>query len=137
MNRHKKPQDFPKMKNCKAQKFYVLGLASLVWLVSFCQAQPVSIIQFTATNFVVNKAAGRVIVTVQRTPGSATNYTTDIIYQTWDGSARSGIDYVSTSGTLSWTFYELCAKSFSVPIISSGVGATNKSFFVGLSTGPT
>jgi hypothetical protein len=80
---------------------------------------------------------GRIIVTVQRTPGSASIYSTDVNYRTGNGTALAGIDYVGKSGTLSWNAGQLCAKSFSVPIASSGMGTTNKFFTIGLYTGPT
>jgi len=136
--------DMETMKNEMKQFFPLkMKMCSTVWLAflslfaPICIAQPVSIMQFTTTNFAINKAAGRIIVTVLRTPGPDTNYNSDVSYQTWDGTAIAGIAYISKSGNLSWNAWDLCAKSFSVPIISSGIGATNKLFSVGLNMGPT
>lgn len=119
----------------KIQKLNPVWLSAFLSLTACCYAQVATYVQFTTTNFVVNRSAGRVIVTVQRPLNLKTN-STDVSYQTYDGTALVGVDYLSTSGILQWNAFELCAKSFSVPIIKSEVGTTNISFLVKLSTGP-
>lgn len=112
----------------------MLYLCGFLWSAPLCLAIT-NTIQFAATNLLVNRSADRVVVIVQRAPGSATNIFTDVSYTTYNGTALSGIDYLAKSGVLTWN-NEFCAKAFSIPIFSGGSGNTNKYFFIGISPGP-
>jgi ELWxxDGT repeat protein len=55
-------------------------------------------VQFAATGFAVDDNAGTATITVTRTAGAEGSIT--IPYSTSDGTARAGVDYIATSGTL-------------------------------------
>jgi hypothetical protein len=116
------------------QKGAIVLLGSLLWLAPTCYAQTNSF-QFTATNYIVTRTSSGILVTVQRTPGSAVQVSSDVTYSTHNGTARAGVDFVSKSGTLQWHSFELCEKSFFVPKI--GNTTTNISLIVSLTSGPT
>lgn len=62
-------------------------------------------------------------VTVNRAGGSAGVAT--VKYATSNGTAHSGTDYTSTTGTLTWGAADAAAKTFSIPIIAAGSGGNN------------
>lgn len=78
-----------------------------------------STLQFTLSNTSVNEADGTIQLTVTRTGSSSGDVSVD--YATSNGSAVSGLDFISTSGTLSWVNGETSAKSFLVPIIDDTI----------------
>ncbi len=77
-------------------------------------------LQLSAATLNVNENAGTTTITVKRTGGSAG--ATTVAYATSAGTATaatscaSGVDYVTTSGTLSWTDGETADKTFTVTI---------------------
>ena len=75
-------------------------------------------VQFNATNYVVNEAAGSVTVTVTRS-GNTSNSAT-INYATSNGTADSSSDYVSTSGTLQFAPGET-TRTFIVSIVDDAL----------------
>lgn len=70
---------------------------------------------FTATTFSVNEAQGSVDVTVSRSGGSDGAASVD--YRTVDGSASAGVDYASTTGTLSWLDGESANRAIQIAIL--------------------
>jgi aryl-phospho-beta-D-glucosidase BglC (GH1 family) len=62
-------------------------------------------------------------VTVNRIAGSAGAAT--VKYATSNGTASSGTDYSSTTGTLTWGAADAAAKTFSIPIVTAGSGGKN------------
>ncbi len=75
-----------------------------------------------------------VTVNVTRTAGSASGAAT-VDYATADGTARAGLDYVATSGTVSFAPGELI-KSFAVQLINDTTDEDTQAFNVTL-TNPT
>jgi hypothetical protein len=70
-------------------------------------------IQFTSATYTGSEAGGPITITVSRTGGTVGAVTVD--YATSPGgTAIAGMDYVATSGTLSWANGEGGTKSFTV-----------------------
>jgi hypothetical protein len=89
-------------------------------------------LQFSASNYTTQQNAGSATITVTRTGGSLgavqVGYAT-----TSGGTAVSGQDYISTSGTLSWANGDTSPKTFNVTILNSQQAGTNKTVFLTLS----
>ena len=85
---------------------------------------------FSATNYMVGEGDGNALVTVVRTNGASGTVT--VTYNTAPGSAIPGLNYVTTSGTLTFNNGDT-SKSFQVPIVDNSVAQTNVSFSVVLS----
>jgi uncharacterized delta-60 repeat protein len=73
---------------------------------------------------------GVLSVTVQRTNGGLGGVR--VHYQTVDGSAKSNIDYVPVSGTVSWADCLAGVRFIPIRILDNGVVDGNKNFFVEL-----
>src|SRR5881409_3086817 len=83
-----------------------------IWLAALVNGfgQP-AVIQFSATNYLVNEG-GTAIITVEITWGEcACAYMVD--YATSDGTATAGLDYGTQSGTLRFEYPET-NKSFTI-----------------------
>jgi uncharacterized delta-60 repeat protein len=93
------------------------------------QSSP-SLISFSAATYPVSENAVTAIITVNRTGGSfgavAVNYATS------DGTATAGVDYNSTSGTLSFADGETM-KSFAIFITNDSLTEANETVNLGLS----
>jgi uncharacterized delta-60 repeat protein/uncharacterized repeat protein (TIGR01451 family) len=90
-------------------------------------------LNLSAANFTVNEYETNVVVTVLRTNGSSNPV--EVNYATTDGSGYNGLDYVSSSGTV--TFYDgETVKYITIPILQNYNNHTNASFSLALS-GPT
>lgn len=74
---------------------------------------------FSLDNYVVNEDAGTAVITVERSGGSTGAASVD--YATSDGTAISGTDYTTTSGTLTWADGDSSSKTFSVPINDNSI----------------
>ncbi len=72
--------------------------------------------KLSQANYTVLKSAGKATIAVSRVGGAAG--TVNIGYATTDGTARSGTDYTSTSGTLVFAPGEML-KTFVIPIVTS------------------
>jgi hypothetical protein len=104
------------------------GLADVGWLVQ----QPIqnSTVQFSTAEYSVAETAGTATITVNRTGGldPAT-----IAYSTSDGTALAGVDYLPTSGTLSFAADQTSA-TVTVPILNAGKPGGSELFNLTLST---
>ncbi len=88
-------------------------------------------LNLAAFGYVVNEKAGTLNVTVNRTGG--TTGAVNVNYATEAGTAKSGTEFTSVSGTLSYNDGET-SKSFTVPVTdNSGING-NKNFTVKLSS---
>ena len=89
-------------------------------------------LQFSATSFTVaeNASGGVATITVTRTGGSAG--TVSVSYATRNNTARTGSDYTSASGTLSFAAGET-SKRFSVAIANDSLAEGTESLNVMLS----
>jgi hypothetical protein len=83
------------------------GLADIGW-----ELNNPSIIQFSQSTSIVPNNTGSALVTVSRTGGYAP---VTIQYATSDGTAKAGVDYSATSGSLNFAFGQKVA-AFTVPI---------------------
>jgi len=86
--------------------------------------------EFSSTNYSVGENGSNVVIQVQRlnpATGSAT-----VQYATANGTAVSNIDYLNTSGTLTFANNQPMA-SFSVPILNPNIVEGNKTFLLALS----
>jgi hypothetical protein len=101
------------------------GLADIGWNVA-----ATSPVQFSLSNYSVSEQAGSIQITVTRPAGGATG---TVKYATSDGTARAGVDYTASSGTLTFPAGATTA-TFTVPIHDDQVqGEADESFHVNLS----
>jgi endoglucanase len=77
----------------------------------------------SAATYSVPSGTASLTVSVARSGGSAGAAT--VKYATANGTAASGSDYTSTTGTLTWSAADAAAKTFSIPIITTGSGGKN------------
>ncbi len=85
-------------------------------------------LSFTAGNYTVSEADGQVTVTVRRSGGNAGDVAVN--FATQNGTARAGVDYVSTNGILRWTDRDSAAKTFTIPILNNDIVEGEKTFNV-------
>ncbi len=95
----------------------VLG-APATATVTIADDDPPGLIDFKSLRYDVGETDGQAIVTVQRLGGVGGAVSVD--YQTSDGSATSGADYTTTSGTLNWAAGDGNDKTFTVPVAWDG-----------------
>src|SRR5258705_3002192 len=87
---------------------------------------------FSSSAYSSPEASGTAAITVNRTAG--TQSSVQVSYATVaGGSAASGIDYTSASGTLSWASGDVAPKSFNVPILDDGQAEFNETVNLSLS----
>ena len=86
-------------------------------------------LQFGQTAFSVAKDGGSITITVTRSGGSAGGVTVD--YATSDGTAKAGIDYTATAGTLTFGAGET-SQSFTIPILNDGLVTGDKTVILTL-----
>jgi hypothetical protein len=90
-------------------------------------------IAFSSATYSVKESAVSATITVTRTGG--TQGAVQISYATVPGgTAVAGVDYISTSGTLSWANGDAATKTFSVPIIDNTQANPNKTINLALSS---
>ncbi|MFN7942848.1 MAG: Calx-beta domain-containing protein [Thermoanaerobaculia bacterium] len=88
-------------------------------------------IRFDEPSFEVIEGEVSAVITVERSHGSHGAVSVD--YATSDGSASSGTDYQSASGTLSWANGDESAKTFVVPILGDDLAEGNETVNLALS----
>jgi uncharacterized repeat protein (TIGR01451 family) len=86
--------------------------------------------QFSTNSYVVGENGSNIVIYVTRL--NADTGVASVQYGTSDGSALNQVDYVATSGTLTFQNGQATA-SFTVPILNPGVVEGNKTFNVALS----
>lgn len=91
-------------------------------------------INFSAATYTVAEDEPFVTVFVQRLGGNLGDVS--VQFQTQDGTALAGVDYVSTNGVLRWSDRDTSVRSFRVPIIANDIIESDKTFNVVL-TNPT
>lgn len=88
---------------------------------------------FSSATYNVRESGVTASITVTRTGG--TQGAVQISYATVPGgTAVPGVDYVATSGTLSWASGDAASKNFSVPIIDNTQANPNKTINLALSS---
>lgn len=76
------------------------------------------VIALSSSGYSVNEAAGTVTITLQRQGANTGTVTVD--YATSNGTAQSGVNYTTTTGTKTWTSGDSADKTFTIPIINAG-----------------
>ena len=82
-------------------------------------------LNFSAGTYSTNKHAGAATITVTRTGGSLDLISVQAITTTL-GSATPGYDYTPVTNTLSWNSGDSSPKTFTVPLLTNGVPAPDK-----------
>lgn len=90
-------------------------------------------IQFSSDTYTVNQVEGSATITVTRQGGTAGGV--GVTYATSDGTATSGVNYQTVSGTLFWADGDGTPKTFQVPVFvtPNNGGATNSTVNLALS----
>lgn len=65
----------------------------------------------------VGEADGHVTVVARRSPNGVG--TVSALYATHDGTAHAGVNYTTTTGTFSWSTFDVSDKSVDIPIINA------------------
>jgi hypothetical protein len=89
---------------------------------------------FSATNYMANEGAGSATITVVRTNG--TSGSVSVAYNTVPGTALPGVNYITTSGTLTFNDGDT-TKTFAVPLVVNNLvqGTVNLSMVLSNPTG--
>ena len=87
-------------------------------------------LSFSTTNYTANESDGNAYLTVVRTNG--TSGTVTVAYNTVAGTALPGLNYVTTSGTLSFNNGD-ASKTFAVPLVNNNIAQGPVSLSVVLS----
>lgn len=82
------------------------------------QCQP-GVLQYSASKYSADEAAGLLTVTVTRSGGSAG--AVSVHYASAAGSATAGADYGDVAGTLYWAARDTAPKTFTVPLTDDAV----------------
>jgi uncharacterized delta-60 repeat protein len=104
--------------------------AGMAFLPVTAQAAVANEIGFAVTSASVAESGASLAISVNRTGGVGA---VSVNYATTNGSALSGFDYASTSGTLNWADGDTSAKTFNVPIIADSQLEGDQGFTVELS----
>ncbi|HUJ10721.1 MAG TPA: Calx-beta domain-containing protein [Verrucomicrobiae bacterium] len=88
------------------------------------------IVQFAQSAFTVNQGESNAVITINRTGG--TNTTATVFFGTSDGSAKAGVDYTSTSGTVTFT-KGVSTTTVDVPLLPGNPLSTNQTVNLKLS----
>jgi uncharacterized protein (DUF1800 family) len=89
-------------------------------------------LKLSSPTYTVNQSAGTLTINVNRISGSTGDIT--VAYATSDNSAKSGTDFTTTSGTLSWGAGDSSNKTISIPISNASPFTGNKTFGITLSS---
>lgn len=105
------------------QRLVIVGLSWFNPVGSFADYDYVSLappptVQFSSGDYGVSEDAGPALVTATLSAASSSTVTVD--YITADGTALAGSDYVTTSGTLTFT-PGVTSQTFSVPILDDEI----------------
>lgn len=85
---------------------------------------------FVNTSFSVDETTPSVTLVLQRSNGDSGSVS--VSYHTSNGTAFSGVNYTSTSGTASWGHHTSSNQTFEIPILNSNFSGS-KTFYVNLS----
>jgi len=114
---------------------YALGVpsaATMPFSDNDAAPQPAGTLQFAQSSYQGAEGGLGVTITVNRAGGSSG--AVSVGYATQSGSATTGSDFGSASGTLSWASGDTAAKSFTVPIVDDSTVETTETFTVTLSS---
>ena len=86
--------------------------------------------QFAQSAYTVDEGGGDAVITLVRTGGS--NGTVSVDFSTSDGSAKAGLDYTATNGTVTF-IAGVFTNTFTIPILESSPLETNQTVTLTLS----
>lgn len=89
-------------------------------------------LQWGAASYLVNEQGGSAVLSVTRSNNSSG--AVSVQYATASGTASSGSDFTSTSGTLHWTDGDSTPKTISIPLAADALVEGNETFSVTLSS---
>ena len=101
--------------------------------ITFIDGYYPALVEFAPPAYAVSSNAAQAFVAVTRT---RTSGETSIPFTTVNGTAKANIDYISTSGTLTFHAGE-SVKTFPVDLIANSSGTTNRAFSVRFTAPPT
>jgi uncharacterized repeat protein (TIGR02543 family) len=106
-------------------------------LASYVAGSSSQTVQMSAAGYSIPEGGGQIIIPVYRQGGTTGEVT--VKYTTANGTARSGSDYKSKQGTLSWSAGDSSSRNIVVPIINDKKKEAGETFRVNLSgiTGAT
>lgn len=99
---------------------------------SYTTAATTQTVQMSATSYSVSEGGKLISIPVFR--GGGTTGKVTVKYATSNGTARSGSDYTSKSGTLSWAVGDSSTRTITIPIINNTTKESNETFSVKLSS---
>ena len=117
------------LSNVQPAGISILGLSSAVLTIVDDTARP-GVVAFSPTIFSVMENGGTATIHVVRVNGSSGN--ASVRYTTRDGSARAGLDYLTSSGILNFADGEI-EKLFYVTILDNHVPNPDKTVLLALS----
>lgn len=106
-------------------------------LASYVAGSSTQTVLLSAANYTISEGGGQIVIPVYRQGGTTGKVT--VKYATANGTARSGSDYTSKKGTLSWNDGDAASKSIIVPILNNTTKESSETFRIDLSgiTGAT
>jgi len=93
--------------------------AAVLTVTNIDSPPPPGSVQFGLASYSASEQAGAATITVTRQGGSSGAVSVD--YATADGSGVAGVNYATTTGTLSWNDGDNATKTFSVPVLDDGL----------------
>lgn len=99
---------------------------------SYTTAATAQTVQMSATSYSVSEGGRLISIPVFREGGTTGKVT--VKYATANGTARSGSDYTSKSGTLSWLAGDSSTRTITIPIINNTTKESSETFSVKLSS---
>ncbi len=100
-------------------------------MASSSKGQSTTSVQFSPTAYLVNEASGTVVLTITANRVGDQNTTIRVDFNTRDGSAKAGADYLAASGTVTFNAGET-EKQIAVPITNDSIAEDSENFFVDL-----
>jgi autotransporter-associated beta strand protein len=92
--------------------------------------EPPGSIRLTSASHVVGDVGGTLTITAERIINSGGIVSVD--FNTADGSASAGADYVAANGTLTWADHESGAKTFEITILDDNTPEPDETFEIQL-----
>lgn len=92
---------------------------------------PTGTLQLTAAAFSASEGAASMAITISRSNGSAG--AASVGYATAQGSASAGVDYRTTTGTMSWLDGDSTTKTINIPIIADTLDEADEQLTLTLS----
>ncbi len=97
----------------------------------FATQPPIPSVSLTAASYTISEAGGSQLITARLS--NAFNSTVTVKYATSNGTAKSGLDYTATAGTLTFAPGET-SKTFSIPITNDTLVEPSETILLTLST---